>query len=100
MAEPTATADLMGIFKVLDSINLQLSSLNEQMRDQRERLIRLESHGYAERIKAAEDELDVVRNRLTVLETKGQSTTAFIGAAASIVTSVITAAVLYLFNKG
>lgn len=85
--------------KLLESINTQLSEVKEQTRDVRERLIRLESHGYADRLAKIEGELDDTRNRLTILETRGQSITAIISAAAAVLTTAVTSAVLYLFGR-
>ena len=87
------------LMKLLESINSQLANQSEQIRDVRERLIRLESHGYAQRLGKVEDELDAVRNRITILETKGQTTTAVIGSAAAVLTTAVTSAVLYLFGR-
>jgi hypothetical protein len=92
-----ATEDV-GFLKLLESINNQLGSANEQIRDVRERLIRLESHGYAERIGKVEDDLVTVKTRVTILETRGQSVTAVISAGASILTTMIASAILYLFK--
>lgn len=85
--------------KLLESINTQLSEVKEQTRDVRERLIRIESHGFAERLAKIEGELDDTRNRLTILETRGQSITAVISAAAAVLTTSVTSAILYLFGR-
>lgn len=96
MAESDVTAAFL---KVVESINAQLISVSDQVRDVRERLIRLESHGYADRLGKQEDEVDALRNRVTVLETRGQSVTAVISAGAAILTTAIATAVLHLFGK-
>ena len=84
--------------KLLSTISEQLTSLTSRVDDMRERLIRLESHGYQERLKKLEDDGDSVRMRVTVLETRGQTFTAIIGSGAAILTSLITTAVVYLFK--
>lgn len=92
-------ADARVFVKLLESINTQLGSVTEQVRDVRERLIRLESHGYSERLAKIEEDQADARDRLTILETKGQSITAVISAGAAVLTTAIATAVLHLFGK-
>lgn len=75
-----------------------LIRMQDQLHDVRERLIRLESHGYGEALAEVKMKTDDNTIRITVLETKGSIFAAGVAAAVSIGVSLVSAALLYLFK--
>jgi hypothetical protein len=82
-----------------DRILEEIRSLGDKVQDVRERIIRIETHGYHERLTKVEEASDSTRDRLTVLETQGRIFTAGVSAAVALIVSALGAFISYLFGK-
>lgn len=69
--------------ELLRQIQLSLEEQKKDLTDVRERIIRLETHGYSERITTLEKEVQNLQARVIVLETQGKFFTAGIAAIVS-----------------
>lgn len=76
-----------------------LRLIQAQVQDVRERLIRLETHGYHERIQKVEDAADLLRDRLTVLETQGRFFTAGVSAGVALIISIVGVVITYIIGR-
>lgn len=76
----------------------KLDVVSGQIQDVRERLIRLETQGYHDRLTKMEDEHDLHRDRITILETKGRFFTAGVSAGVAMIVSGFGALVSYILR--
>jgi hypothetical protein len=83
---------------LLSTISRQLAVLTTNVQDVRERIIRLESQDYNARLVDLEKTADDLRNRLIVLETRGQVFSASVSAGVSVIVTVIGSALLHFFR--
>jgi hypothetical protein len=84
MAPPVNTNDTNNLtVEYLRRIHNQLSEQQAAFTDLRERIIRLETHGYSERISYLEKEVQALQSRVIVLETQGKFITAGVAAVVS-----------------
>jgi hypothetical protein len=82
-----------------DATTHLLRDILSQLTDVRERLIRLETHGYHERLTKVEDAVDMLRDRLTILETQGRFFSAGVSAGVAIVVSLVGAAFTFMISR-
>jgi chromosome segregation ATPase len=83
---------------LLAAISRQLSDITANVQDVRERIIRLESQDYSPRLAKLETDTDDLKNRLTVIETRGQMFSAGVSAGVSVLVTVVGAALVHLFK--
>jgi hypothetical protein len=83
---------------LLAAISRQLSDITANVQDVRERIIRLESQDYSPRLAKLETDNDDLKNRLTVIETRGQMFSAGVSAGVSVLVTVVGAALVHLFK--
>lgn len=76
-----------------------LRDIQAQIMDVRERLIRIETHASHERLQKVEDGADLLRDRLTVLETQGRFFTAGISAGVALIISLVGVAITYVIGR-
>lgn len=69
--------------ELLRQIQHSLEEQKKDLTDVRERIIRLETHGYSERITTLEKEVQNLQARVIVLETQGRFVTAGVAALVS-----------------
>lgn len=76
-----------------------LRDIQAQVQDVRERIIRLETHGYHDRLAKVEDGHDSIRDRVTILETQGRFFTAGVSAGVALIISLAGALFSYFIGK-
>jgi hypothetical protein len=76
-----------------------LREIQSQVMDVRERLIRLETYGFHERLQKMDDGADIIRDRLTVLETQGRLFSAGVSAGVALIISLVGVAITYVVGR-
>lgn len=83
-----------------DDASMQiLRDIQTQVSDVRERLVRIETHAYHERLNKVEDAQDSLRDRTTILETQGRFFTAGVSAGVALIVSFAGTIFSYFIGK-